>query len=396
MATDRDARAVVTAVRSERDRGERGMALRERRAETGAVVPALIAEEEWEADEEDAGDTGAVWQSETGAEVKLGDGRDLLSWTSEGKDNEGNNEGDDEESLGGRLYPESAFAGQGKQSGLQRAGLRRVGWRQFCAWAFALMLLAAGYLSALAVNGLRGAGGSSEDGRDAVAAGGGSTAVNRGHETVSHGMEETSKPSAQNQIIIDIHGDVRHPGVYHVAAGGRVADAVRAAGGYRHAADANLVNAAEVLDDGEEVVIPNAAKAVSGVIGPGTGGGASGGVLAGAANGSASDTQRSSGGVGGSSEGTGASKKGESSASGTAATAAGSGGSGTRIDLNTADAATLETLPGIGPTRATAIVNYRKQHGRFQSVADLEAVPGIGPATLQRLSPYLYVGGTGD
>jgi competence ComEA-like helix-hairpin-helix protein len=57
------------------------------------------------------------------------------------------------------------------------------------------------------------------------------------------------------------------------------------------------------------------------------------------------------------------------------------------IDLNTADAATLAQLPGIGPQRAADIVAHRQRHGPFQAVEDLQAVPGIGPITVERLRP---------
>jgi competence protein ComEA len=65
---------------------------------------------------------------------------------------------------------------------------------------------------------------------------------------------------------------------------------------------------------------------------------------------------------------------------------------GQALDANRADAASLETLPGIGPARAAAIVAERARRP-FQRVADLERVPGIGPATLRAIAPWLAVGG---
>ncbi|MBN1335771.1 MAG: helix-hairpin-helix domain-containing protein [Deltaproteobacteria bacterium] len=62
-----------------------------------------------------------------------------------------------------------------------------------------------------------------------------------------------------------------------------------------------------------------------------------------------------------------------------------------RVDLNTASAARLDTLPGIGPARAAAIVEDRSRNGPFRSVADLDRVPGIGPATLARVAPHATV-----
>lgn len=60
-----------------------------------------------------------------------------------------------------------------------------------------------------------------------------------------------------------------------------------------------------------------------------------------------------------------------------------------RIDLNSADAAELEELPGIGPALAEAIVQYREAHGPFESVEELDEVPGIGPAKIEAARPYI-------
>ena len=62
------------------------------------------------------------------------------------------------------------------------------------------------------------------------------------------------------------------------------------------------------------------------------------------------------------------------------------------VNINTADAATLEQLKGIGPAKAKAIVDYRKQHGNFSSAADLAKVPGIGDKTVAQLGSQITVG----
>jgi competence ComEA-like helix-hairpin-helix protein len=62
-----------------------------------------------------------------------------------------------------------------------------------------------------------------------------------------------------------------------------------------------------------------------------------------------------------------------------------------KVDLNSASAAALDSLPGIGPARAASIVQYRAQHGPFRSVEDLGRVPGVGPAALTRLRDHLAV-----
>lgn len=65
------------------------------------------------------------------------------------------------------------------------------------------------------------------------------------------------------------------------------------------------------------------------------------------------------------------------------------------INVNTADAATLDTLPGIGPTKAQAIIDYREQNGPFASIEDIQNVSGIGPATYADIAPLITVGDTG-
>lgn len=62
-----------------------------------------------------------------------------------------------------------------------------------------------------------------------------------------------------------------------------------------------------------------------------------------------------------------------------------------RIDVNTATAAELEVLPGIGPSRAGAIIEWRDRRGRFRRIDDLDDVHGIGPRTIARISPWVRV-----
>jgi len=64
------------------------------------------------------------------------------------------------------------------------------------------------------------------------------------------------------------------------------------------------------------------------------------------------------------------------------------------VDVNSAGQSELETLPGIGPSKAAAIVEHRNQHGPFSTVSQLDDVPGIGPATLANISPLVVIGAT--
>ncbi len=63
-----------------------------------------------------------------------------------------------------------------------------------------------------------------------------------------------------------------------------------------------------------------------------------------------------------------------------------------RININTATATELDALPGIGPTTAQSIVEYRLEHGNFQVIQEIQNVPGVGPATYSLIENYIQVG----
>ncbi|MER6289718.1 ComEA family DNA-binding protein [Streptomyces sviceus] len=132
------------------------------------------------------------------------------------------------------------------------------------------------------------------------------------------------------EIVVDVGGKVREPGIQRLPAGSRVADALKAAGGVRPGTNTDTLNRARFLVDGEQVVVggpPAPAPA------PGTGGSVTGGPA------------------------------------GTAAAP---------VSLNTATVDQLDTLPGVGPVLAQHIVDYRTRHGGFRSVDELREVNGIG------------------
>ena len=129
------------------------------------------------------------------------------------------------------------------------------------------------------------------------------------------------------RLVVDVAGAVRRPGIYRLATGTRVDDAVAAAGGGTARADIAAVNLAAPLSDGEQVLVP--ARGAAG--------------------------------------------------------AAGASAGSTVVDLNSATAEQLDTLPGIGPSTAAKIVAYRQQHGAFHSLAELDAISGIGPSKLAEL-----------
>jgi competence protein ComEA len=185
--------------------------------------------------------------------------------------------------------------------------------------------------------GSRGTGGEATAGAGVVAPAGAPTA--------------TGTPGAA--VVVHVVGHVRRPGVLRLAAGSRVAEALDAAGGPTSTADLARVNLARVLVDGEQVQVPAPGDPDPMGVGVGSAGPA---VPARAG----------------------------------AAAAGGTAGAGTvLVALNTADVATLETLPGVGPVLAQRIVDWRSRHGRFTSVEELGEVTGIGDKLLAQLGPLV-------
>lgn len=143
----------------------------------------------------------------------------------------------------------------------------------------------------------------------------------------------TAAPAARSPapaalVVVDVVGAVRRPGLYRLAQGSRIADAVARAGGATRKAELALVNLAAPLADGQQIVVPARTPAAAS---------ASPGVATGP------------------------------------------------VHLNSATLEQLDTLPGVGPVTAQKILDYRRQHGAFANVDELDAIPGIGPARLDQL-----------
>jgi competence protein ComEA len=171
-----------------------------------------------------------------------------------------------------------------------------------------------------------------------------------------------ARPRDKPLIWVDVAGAVRRPGLYSLPDGARVAAALQRAGGVTRKANRAAVNLAAKLGDGQQIFVPGGSAA---------GGSALGG--AGASGAGASGTGAS---------GTGASGTG---ASGAVGASAGPASGGTRISLSNAEQAELEQLDGIGPALAQRIIEYREQHGGFESVDELQEVSGIGEKRFEAL-----------
>ena len=143
--------------------------------------------------------------------------------------------------------------------------------------------------------------------------------------------QSESKASFRSQIYVYVSGCVVNPGVYIMPEGSRVYDAVNAAGGVTSEGDESRMNMVNIIHDGDRVVVPVAAEYA-----------------------------------------------GESAENGTGL-----------VNINQATAAQLTTIPGIGESRAKAIISYREKHGAFSKIEDIMKVSGIKEGTFEKIKDYI-------
>lgn len=158
--------------------------------------------------------------------------------------------------------------------------------------------------------------------------------------------------AAPAPLRLHVGGAVAAPGVYDLAEGARVLDAVEAAGGFAEGAARDALNLARAVSDGEQVVVPSEADIAA--------------------------QEAASAGAGGAAASAGAS--------------AAAGGAGGKVNINTASAAQLDTLPGVGASTAEKIVADREANGPFKTVEDLKRVSGIGNKKFAALADAICVG----
>ena len=182
--------------------------------------------------------------------------------------------------------------------------------------------------------------------------------------------------SGEATVRVHVAGAVNNPGVYTLPAQGRAVDAIAAASGAAADADLDRVNLAGALSDGVQIYVPHRGETAAPAQIQPNGGTANAG-QGNAANGAAQN---------------GASQGGTQPQPARTLTPAGSAQKGsTPVNINTATAEELQTLPRIGPAMAQRIIAWREAHGGFRSVDELDAVPGIGPSMLENLRPLVTV-----
>lgn len=154
--------------------------------------------------------------------------------------------------------------------------------------------------------------------------------------------QEANNDESSETIVIDIKGAVQHPGVYEMRTGDRVSQAIEKAGGTSEQADEVQVNLAEILQDGIVVYIP---------------------------------------------------KKGEETAvqQGGGVSVQSDGGKGALVNINTATLEELQGISGVGPSKAEAIIAYREENGRFQTIEDITKVSGIGEKSFEKIKSSITV-----
>ena len=172
-------------------------------------------------------------------------------------------------------------------------------------------------------------------GARAIGGGGGESASAFGSSTGSSAGNFKISTQGSRDVVVDVTGAVRKPGVYRLPSGARVTDAVQRAGGASGGALLEGINQAARLADGQQVVVPERT--------PGS----------------------------------------------PAAAVAGAASDDGPISLGTATPDQLDTIEGIGPVTAEDIIDFRDQHGGLSSVEQLDQISGIGPATMEALRKRL-------
>lgn len=166
-------------------------------------------------------------------------------------------------------------------------------------------------------------------------------------QTIEKNTQQPDEPIAVEpvKVLVDVKGAVKYPGVYELTTEHRIVDAIEQAGGYNDHANPNAINHAQKLQDEMVIYIPLVGEEIEPI--------ENFGITAGA-----SSAQESSSG---------------------------------KVNLNKAEEAELTSLPGVGPSKAQAIIAYRQENGGFKTIEDLKKVSGIGDKTFEKLKDSIYI-----
>ena len=156
----------------------------------------------------------------------------------------------------------------------------------------------------------------------------------------------------ENKIAVHIIGEVKKEGIIYLAKGSRVADAIKKAGGETKEADLSKINLAYLVKDGEKIYVPNKNDEIAEYITK--------------ENGNNLITEENN---------TSNNLKGEND----------------KVNINTATLNELDSLPGIGPSTAQKIIDYREENGNFKTIEDLQNVKGIGDAKYEEIKDKIIV-----
>lgn len=175
----------------------------------------------------------------------------------------------------------------------------------------------------------------------------------------NNNINEIASDNAETEekIIIHVTGAVKTPGIVKLDDGSRIEDAIEAAGGLTEDADISNVNLAYVLDDGTKIKIPSLSDGDIGNVEDVITDESGEGIIEEFDSTSSSNSQNSTG----------------------------------NININKATEAELDTLPGIGPSLASKIIEYREQNGKFSSIEDIKNVSGIGDSKFENIKDLISV-----
>ncbi len=156
---------------------------------------------------------------------------------------------------------------------------------------------------------------------------------------------ENDETEQEIEIAVHVTGEVKNQGLIYVKQGARVADAIEKAGGETSEADLSQINLAYILEDGQKIYIPNKNEKISQYITKNNG------------NNENNNTDKED----------------------------------KKVNINTASQSELDELPGIGPSTAQKIIEYREENGNFEKIEDVQNVKGIGDAKFEEIKDKITV-----